>query len=1560
MRRHAKGQKIDIPKVQGLVVITAKADLTSIAQTEIGSVITIDDFVRLAATPGPRVRTFGAVAPGIVANPLTSDAWKHQLGKFFNVQTGPFKPGQRRYGGFVAISNAAEFEHPDRIYREYEAIDENAAHAAGTLRIWDFTKADTRFQTAEGRAEIVGRERQVVDYLRDRSEECELAMLPVKAEDSDRGVFHWEVYDRRKRIKRLANFSRTEGASLSRDARIELARQVVAKVSAFHLVDAAHLDLGSHSIWLQTPSTVKISHFLAASYSELRSLGPNRYQFLSAAHVPEDVLGGTGASGRVEFKRKDVFLLGVVVHQIIFGLPPKATTQDMPVEWSPSIDTDGTFAELHSWFETALALLPSDRFTDARAALESFNIATASRPTVKEVIEGLERFRTSIRSQMQLFAAWPPTDVMRDDERTAMWRSQRNGQSRLVKMWKRASWGDQTREGPRILDFLTRGRDLSMSPPPGCAAIREVMWLGDAIVTLQDWIDAPNLTKEVNAAPDLWGQNARVLEFLKVLAERVTAIHDLRIAHGDLKPENILVLDGSAPEPVLVDLLEFTAGADGDVQTSAYAPSTGGRQERDRFAVTKIAEERLRDCTMDPSMARGIQRSIDECRSSVPPNGTLQPLLEELARALRPPETATRPAIRISIFQAQTGSVLPDEGLFFIRLYSDRSRLFLRGTCEEIEIVLDNSGKPVAGRRREIDQKLIPAKARYEFMSLPADVEIVRADMNDFAGLDVLFSHPDYIQGSEQASRTTGASAEDEQPALADAFEDRAEDQLSDEIAADPPVASVVDVKHLWRRLIDAESDLTTEGVATGESSFRRESQRHVVPFELETGSFDFDREDRVLVERRDAKGRWRSIGHLDIKRSNPKLIAIDASAFFYTQQTKLVEDEQRLRFRSHFEITSLQRRETAISRVLAGQSRIPDLIQIFDPASGKTPQIGSTKVDPAVYEKKYGLNRKQAVALSELRELRPVGLVQGPPGTGKTVFIAALVHDALTSSLARNILVASQSHEAVNNAAEAILKLFAKETQQPSILRVGQEAVVSDRLLPFHTARVEQLCKDRFQASLRDRLRIGGRALGIGDKLIDDIVFIETAIRPVIRKLTELDAGTDPDKQRIDGLRETLRGQLEALQLADMTIADAASDEILDLATLAVSSRVGPEEAVSPDKIARIRALAALARDFVGSVSTARRSFETFLAGTRQVVVGTCVGLGRLSLGLTTTPFDLVVVDEAARCTASELSVPIQAGRWVVLVGDHAQLEPQHKAQLVQPIARELKTTSREVIRSDFDRVFRSSYGKQAGHRLETQYRMLPPIGRIVSSSFYNNGLEPGRTDPEIPPEVLPGTLDKAVTWVATDELGERAFQKHEDTGTSLRNPMEADIITSLLRAWDEHNPFRTWLATQTKHARPIGIICTYAAQRDLLRRKTQLANLSETLQGALKIDTVDSYQGKENPIVVLSLVRNNADGPQENGVATIDPGFMSRDNRINVAISRAMDRLVIVGSKGRWPSCGPMSRVVQAFAGEVELKEARVIPAPEIYEERRSPLPRARQSEKPAPGATPAPTEA
>jgi len=83
------------------------------------------------------------------------------------------------------------------------------------------------------------------------------------------------------------------------------------------------------------------------------------------------------------------------------------------------------------------------------------------------------------------------------------------------------------------------------------------------------------------------------------------------------------------------------------------------------------------------------------------------------------------------------------------------------------------------------------------------------------------------------------------------------------------------------------------------------------------------------------------------------------------------------------------------------------------------------------------------------------------------------------------------------------------------------------------------------------------------------------------------------------------------------------------------------------------------------------------------------------------------------------------------------------------------------------------------------------------------------------------------------------------------------------------------------------------YSKQRELIdKMKSEAAWLGE-IRRLVKVDTVDSYQGKENRIVILSTVRNNS---------SLNPGFLKSPNRINVAMSRAMERLYIAGASRMW----------------------------------------------------------
>ncbi len=1518
LRKFRKGATA--PRVHGLVVITGKADLSGIAETEIATVMPLDRFMSVVASVSQRCAVFGRVPPTFVETPLTSPEWKDQLAKFFNVRKGIFQPGRRSYGGFFASSDDAVFEHPRRIFVEYDASDERAAPTLGTLRLWDFTHAEGRFQTPEARAEIAGREQRVSAYLRDASERCDNILLDTRARDQTEGVGYWEVYDRRRRLKRLMDATIGGAVPLPREVKIELARQIVSAVDALHLSEAAHLDIGSHSVWISPPSTVRLSHLMAASYPQVETLGNQRFQFLSSSALPEDLL-----SGGADAKRKDVFLAAVTVHRLLFGADPSGQDPGDPPAWKPEADSKGEFEELHHWFATCLAWDPDERYPNAGAALAAFNEAVAAKPSAKAVIEGLESFQTTIKSQMQLFRRYPAVEELRDDDRVAMWRSSVEGQEVLVKLWKRASWGDQTREGPRLLDFLVQLRALQTATLPGCAEIVDVFWLGDAMALVQKWIDSSDLARSLAQERDRWSKPEQALAFCAALARLISNLHEQRVAHGDLKPSNILV-DANDPErPVLVDLVDFAAADDGEMISTAYAPARGGRFERDCFAVTKIVEEVLATASLDEGRAARVARAIEIIREGEPPNATLLPLVE----ALTAPESIEEspPKFAVAAREVPAGPLLPDEGRYYLRRSVGRNGVIVRGACEELEIEVDGRRNPVRARRRQVDQQRIAAISKYETVAISALIDIVDTTRTDLRPLLPI------IEEALSAESLPQPVDEPDEAVAGSTATELAEDELEEKLAEEPTPDGMVDVATLWEKLIEVESDLKTDGVVSEESFYRKDAKRHFVPFDLESGVFEYKRTDSVSVERLDQRGNWKAIGDLDLQRSKPDLLAIDAR---YPQRgpQALLEQGERLRFISHFEETSLQRRNAAVTRITAGKSRAADLIKVFDPRTRSSPITLPLKVSKEELQRRYGLNDDQAGALEDLLRIRPLGLLQGPPGTGKTHFISALVHVALTTGIARNVLLASQSHEAVNNAAEAVLKLFERGGETPSIIRVGHEGNVSERLLQYHAGRVERLYKDRFQATLRERLSIVATSLGIPHELASDLTFVETAVRPVLQGLG---AATSSDDQatsfaRVSSLREALSGQLSALSLDLHDYADVGTDDLLDRIIRDLSSRVERSRRPSPDRIARFRAAASLARDFVTSVSTEKRSFDTFLAGTRQIVAGTCVGLGRSALGLTTTPFDLVIVDEAARCTASELAVPMQAGSWIVLVGDQEQLEPQHDPDVVEAVASELGVPEGEVKRSDFARVFESKFGQAASGSLKTQYRMLEPIGRLVSSSFYGGTLLHGRHEPIVPPEALPEELARPLLWVETDGLGEAAYQRRPEFGKSLCNPVEADCIVALLRRWSDHPPFVEWLGQPQSHAHHIGIICGYAAQRDLIRKKLQLAGLPPVFSKALKIDTIDSYQGKENPIVLLSLVRNNDLGLQQNGVSTIRPGFMVRPNRINVAMSRAMDRLVIVGARNRWRPGQPMSRVADAFAREEDNATATSMSAAEL----------------------------
>jgi hypothetical protein len=188
----------------------------------------------------------------------------------------------------------------------------------------------------------------------------------------------------------------------------------------------------------------------------------------------------------------------------------------------------------------------------------------------------------------------------------------------------------------------------------------------------------------------------------------------------------------------------------------------------------------------------------------------------------------------------------------------------------------------------------------------------------------------------------------------------------------------------------------------------------------------------------------------------------------------------------------------------------------------------------------------------------------------------------------------------------------------------------------------------------------------------------------------------------------------------------------------------------------------------------------------------------------------------------------------------------------------------------------------------------MAPPIGDLVSSCFYPTPLLSGRGDPPEWFSLLPECAQAVVTWIDTSVAGNASREQKRKGETSCKNRFEASQVLDILRQVFACADFMNRLYDDCEEdTQPIGVICGYADQKHLLQRTLSEQPWAAAHRDLVKIDTVDSYQGKENRIIILSLTRNND---------RFEQGFMASPERANVSISRAMDRLIIVGAARMW----------------------------------------------------------
>lgn len=272
----------------------------------------------------------------------------------------------------------------------------------------------------------------------------------------------------------------------------------------------------------------------------------------------------------------------------------------------------------------------------------------------------------------------------------------------------------------------------------------------------------------------------------------------------------------------------------------------------------------------------------------------------------------------------------------------------------------------------------------------------------------------------------------------------------------------------------------------------------------------------------------------------------------------------------------------------------------------------------------------------------------------------------------------------------------------------------------------------------------------------------------------------------------------------------------------------------------------------------------EELFAGAR-VVASTLVSSNHRIL--TGRRFPTLFIDEAAQALEAACWIAIRKADRVVFAGDHCQLPPTIKC--IEAARGGLDHTLMEKVVSN---------RATCVSLLKIQYRMHEAIMRFPSEWFYNNELQAA---PEIR---YRGILDfdTPMVWIDTSEM---EF-KEEFVGESFGriNKSEANLLLHELEEYIRRIGEKRVLDERID----FGLISPYKAQVQYLRGKIKGSSFIRPYRSLITVNTVDGFQGQERDVIFISLVRANEDG---------QIGFLNDLRRMNVAITRARMKLVILG---------------------------------------------------------------
>lgn len=469
--------------------------------------------------------------------------------------------------------------------------------------------------------------------------------------------------------------------------------------------------------------------------------------------------------------------------------------------------------------------------------------------------------------------------------------------------------------------------------------------------------------------------------------------------------------------------------------------------------------------------------------------------------------------------------------------------------------------------------------------------------------------------------------------------------------------------------------------------------------------------------------------------------------------------------------------------------------------------------------------------------------LIQGPPGTGKTTVIAEIVQQLINKG--ERVLVTSQTHVAVDNVLEKLSDL-----NHLTLVRFGNIKRIMPGLEGFH---IENL--------------IDALAMHYGS-------VVENNIKLVLKKIECINISED----------DIAKVLLSYLGSITVNYPSNFKDILIKLNKDFITVLVG-------FNINQLDDLLAVLKTWQNEIALSLEDIaRPMIYDSMNVGFATCIGV-RIDKGLSARDikFDTVIIDEAGKANLSESIAAVSMAKKVILVGDHMQLPPYMDSSLIDPDDKDSFPNNTRYNRNKYDSeaikhalttsLFEFLVNKNKAdlfpstniELLNFQHRMHPDIGEFVSKVFYDSNVQMGAaTSNNILPLSFP--FDKQVIFIDT---ANSKSPYESEAGLSFKNNTEALCISDIVipKLLDEN-------VGKDKFA----VIAPYKAQVVNIENKLKNRDIS-----GIEVATLDSFQGKEYDIIIFSFTRSKK---------SKKVGFLDDVRRLNVALSRAKKKLILVGN--------------------------------------------------------------